>query len=319
VLLNKFTLKYILLFLVIISPNIWWQFQHGFPVFNMFSRLYETQLNNLTISGVLIDLIIPINPLTTIIWAGGILFMFSVKRKELYRPVAFTIIISILLLAISKSKAYYFFPAIITLLIFGSIWFEAKILSLRKWIFYPTVILLLLSGALLVPHGMPVLPLSSYINFTGLKKKDGRYQIRFAEFYSRSKWENTMAAVKKVYDSLPATDKQDCLIWGKHYSQAGAVELFGKDYQLPKSFSYHGSFYLWAPGGVMPNTVIAFSNGEAGISFFQNYFYAVTVATKVYNPYASFDKDLWQTIYVCKNPKQTFTDLKAVFKTRVFE
>jgi hypothetical protein len=38
----------------------------------------------------------------------------------------------------------------------------------------------------------------------------------------------------------------------------------------------------------------------------------------VFNTYAESDKYLWQTIYVCKNPKQTFGDLKKYFKARVF-
>jgi hypothetical protein len=312
-------LKYILLFLVLVAPNIWWQFQHGFPVFTMFSRLYETQLNELTITGVLIDLVLPLNPLTVIIWTGGLLYMCTIKRKQLYRPVAITVILSVLLLAITRSKAYYFFPAIITLLIFGSIWVEDKILLRRKWVLYPVVILLTVSGIVLVPHGMPVLQLDNYIKFAGLKKKDDRYQIHFAEFYSQSKWQNTMAAIRKVYDSLPAIERKDCLIWGKHYSQAGAVAIFGKGYGLPGPFSYHGSFYSWAPGGTMPNTIIAFSNGEAGIDFFQNFFENVIPSAKVYNPYADFDKDLWQTIYICKNPKQTFDDLRILFKARIFE
>jgi len=77
-----------------------------------------------------------------------------------------------------------------------------------------------------------------------------------------------MQQLQSVYDSLPENEKKNCLIWGKHYSQAGAVELFKDEYRFPNAFSYHGSFYTWAPTGKMPETVIAFCYNDAGDDFF---------------------------------------------------
>ena len=76
---------------------------------------------------------------------------------------------------------------------------------------------------------------------------------------------------------------------------------------------------MWAPHGPMPETVIAYTNGEASINFFRTFFNNVTPVKQVFNPYADFDKDLWQTIYICKEPKQTFDDLKDAFSKRIFE
>jgi hypothetical protein len=89
---------------------------------------------------------------------------------------------------------------------------------------------------------------------------------------------------------------------------------------MPKAFSYHGSFYLWTPEkGELPKTIIAFSNGEAGINFFQPFFNSVVAVKRIYNPYADDEKDLWQTIYICKEPKLNFEQLRTEFKTRIFE
>jgi hypothetical protein len=317
--LTKSFFKYAFLFLVLITSNLIWQYQNQFPVLQMFSRLYEMQLDKLSAGNVIKELVISLNPLTAVLWIGGVWYMFNNTDKTYYRPAAIAILISILFLAISKSKAYYFYPAMICLLIFGSIWFERKVLSFRRWIIYPATALLLASGFVLVPFGLAVMPLQSFIKFSRLKKKDGRYQVHYQEYYTKQKWENTLGQLKKVYDSLPGHEKKDCLVWGKHYSQAGIVNLYRERYGLPKAFSYHGSFYLWAHKGAMPETVIAFTNGEAGIDFFESFFNTVVPVAKVYNPYADFDKDLWQTIYICKDPKQSFTGLKEEFRTRVFE
>jgi hypothetical protein len=321
--ITKSIWKYKLLFLVLAGPNLWWEYKHQFPVFNMFSRLYETQLGHLTIAGVLKELILALNPLAAVIWIGGLVFMFNKTDKTLYRPLAASIVISVLALAVSKSKAYYFFPVVLTLFPFGAIWFEQKVLARRRaWILYPAAALMILSGVALMPYGMGVLPPAVFLKYAKVKKEDGHYRFGLdcQEYFSRQKWDNTLTALREVYDSLPSAQQHSCLIWGKHYSQAGAVNLMGPAYGLPAAFSYHGSFYLWAPpSGEMPATVIAFTNDEAGIDFFQGFFGSVTPVKKVFNPYAMFDKDLWQTIYICKDPKQDFAGLKADFKTRVFE
>ena len=318
--LQKYIWKYILLFLVLITPNILWQYNQGFPVFDMFSRLYETQLDKLTIVEVLESIVISLNPLTLFFWLGGLIYLFTIKNNSSYRQIALTIVISIALLAFNKSKAYYFYPAMITLMMFGSIWFEQKILSKRQWVLYPATALLVLSGIVLIPFGLAVLPLNTFIKFADIEKKDIRYQIEYTEYYSKSKWVKTMDGLQTVYDSLPQNEKKDCLIWGKHYSQAGGVNLFRKNNNIPKAFSYHGSFYLWTPEkGELPKTIIAFSNGEAGINFFQPFFNSVVAVKRIYNPYADDEKDLWQTIYICKEPKLDFEQLRTEFKTRIYE
>lgn len=321
IIFQKDVWKYIFLFILIIAPNVLWQYKHGFPVFDMFSRLYETQLNKLTILEVLESIILSLNPVTMFFWMGGLIYSFRTKNNPTYyRPIAFTIIISLMLLALNKSKAYYMYPAMITLIIFGSIWFEQRIFSKRKWILYPATALLVLSGIVLVPFGLAVLPLDTFIKFAGIEKKDNRYEIEYKEYYSKSKWEKTMDGLQAVYDILPMNEREDCLIWGKHYSQAGGVNLFRNNYEMPKAISYHGSFYLWSPEkGELPKTIITFSNGEAGIDFFQSFFGSVVPVKQIYNPYADDEKDLWQTIYLCKEPKLNFEHLRTEFKTRIFE
>ncbi len=323
--LTKSVWKPILLFVLLISPNLWWQYQHQFPVLDMFSRLYETQLNRLTVSGVVKDLIIMLNPVTVVIWLAGLFFIFRKTGKDLYRPLAISILVAILLLAVNKSKAYYFIAPMLTLLIFGGIWFEQRILSKRRWVIYPVSIVMLASGILIAPFGLAILPNDIFAKFAKLEMKNGRFQnedfkVDCQEYYSQIKWKNTLGALKEVYDSLPFKERERSLIWGKHYSQAGGVNLYGAKYGLPKAFSYHGSFYLWSPEkGIVPETIIAFTNGEAEIGFFQGFFNSVVAVKRVYNPHAGLDNDIWQTIFICKNAKQDFAGLRREFKTRVFE
>lgn len=93
----------ILVFFLFISPNIIWQSVHGFPVFDMFSRLYETQLDDLTPVGVLGGLLVSLNPLTLLVSIPAFIGMFHGSMKK-YRPLSVSIVLSGL--ALSKGLLF---------------------------------------------------------------------------------------------------------------------------------------------------------------------------------------------------------------------
>lgn len=311
---------YIIIGLLIVSPNIYWQTRHNFPVLQMFGRLYETQLNKLTRLDNIKNLFLAINPLTAILVIPAFVYMFNNNRKVIFRPLAISISISFALLLIFNGKSYYFFPLILTLLPFGGIFWEQLVIAKRKWVIYP-VTLILLVGALLIPFGMPVYTFERYLDrihkYESKKVEGGTFAVGFDEYYTKEKWKTTLTDLKQVYDSLPAIEKRDCRIWGKHYAQAGAISLFKNKYNLPGAFSYHGSFYTWAPTGEMPNTVIALSYRIG--NYFDPYFEDVQQVRTIYNPYADTEEELFQYIYVCKKPKQSFDKMKTLFERRIFE
>ncbi|VXB81257.1 Dolichyl-phosphate-mannose-protein mannosyltransferase [Flavobacterium sp. 9R] len=311
---------YLTICFLFLLPNLYWQFANNFPVLQMFSRLYETQLDKLSRIENLKNLILAINPISLILVAPALLQLFKFYTTELYKPVVGSIVLSFLLLLFCNGKSYYFFPIVLTILPFGALFWEQSVIQKRNWVMYPIAILLFL-GALLIPFGMPVYSFNEMLNsiqkYEHQKVEGGKYAVRYDEYYSKEKWETTMTELQLIYDRLPKNEKPNCLIWGKHYGQAGAVNLLGKAYHLPKAFSYHGSFYSWAPNGAMPNTVIALSY-QIG-DFFHPYFSEVTLVKTIYNPYADNEEELYQKIYICKKPKQHFEKMKELFKHRIFE
>ena len=94
-LLTLSNVKYILLLLLLIAPNIFWQYQHGYPVLHMFSRLYETQLDKLSPIKVVLEIVIALNPFVFIVVLAGIVALLGSGAKEVYRPVGLTVILSV--------------------------------------------------------------------------------------------------------------------------------------------------------------------------------------------------------------------------------
>jgi len=310
---------------LILLPNMIWQYVNGWPALQMFHRLYETQLDALAPTHIIRDLILSVNPVAFLLMLPAFVFMFAGKiNKPLYLPLAVSILLSVLFLSYSKGKAYYFFPIVLTILPFcGIFWESFSSFPKRKWLLYPLSFILLM-GAVLIPFGMAVYSFPHYLNsvfkYSAKETKNGKPLLPIQEYIAKQRWETTMQQLKSVYDSLPENEKKDCLIWGKHYSQAGAVELFKDEYGLPDAFSYHGSFYTWAPTtGKMPETVIGFCYNDAGDDFFNPFFAEITPVRKIYSDYASSEGWVVQTIFICHKPKQGFDKLKELFKHRIFE
>lgn len=319
---NKFWLI-IMVGILIILPNLIWQYNHNFPAVQMFSRLYEKQLNEITRFKNLSNMLLAMNPLSLLLSLPAILFFIFKKQPTFIKVAGTSILISFLLLLITNGKSYYFFSLIITLLPFGAVYWELIMLPNKKWVFYPLA-LLLVAGALLIPFGMPVTSFTYYLkNEYPFEKEDvagTKYAVKYEERYSTNKWKETLSNLKAVYDSLPTAEKNNTIIWAKHYAQAGGIIFFGRNYNLPEAFSLHGSFYNWVPKGAMPQTIIAIRNSdETGKDFFEPYFEEVIPVRKMYNPYANEEEKLYQTIFICKGPKQSFEGLKILFKDRVFE
>lgn len=310
-----------IVFLLCILPNIIWQYINDFPLLQMTNRLYNTQLGKIGRLDILKDLAMAINPITALLLIiPALLYIIRSKDSKLVDILSTAIGLSFLLLLFKNGKSYYFFPIILTILPFGAIFWEQIVIDKRKWAMYPISILLILS-AVLIPFGMPIYSFSRYLDKVyPYEKKDiegGKFGVKYDEYYTQEKWKITMQDLKSVYDSLPNNEKKDCLIWGKHYAQAGAVNLFRKSYNLPKAFSYHGSFYSWTPKGKMPNTVIALSY-QVG-DFFKTYFEDVTLVKTIYNPFSYNEEELYQKIYICRKPKQDFKKMKQLFELRIFE
>ncbi|HVM89674.1 MAG TPA: glycosyltransferase family 39 protein [Puia sp.] len=308
---------------LILLPNMIWQYVNGWPALVMFHRLYKTQLDYGTPFHTLRDLFSSVNPVVFILILPALVFMFTDnENKKFYRPLACSILLSVLFLAYCKGKFYYFYPIILTILPFCGVFWERVIEPKRKWLLYFLGVILLISAAL-IPFALPVYSYQHYLNsvfkYSPKEIKNGKEVFPIQEYYAKEKWKETLTQLQLIYDSLPVDERNSCLIWGRHYSQAGAVELFGNDYGLPHVFSYHGNFYAWAPTGKMPETVIAYCYNDAGDHYFDPFFEEVITVRKIYSEYASMEGWVSQTIYVCKKPRQSFDKMKELFKKRIFE
>jgi hypothetical protein len=305
-------------FLIIISPNVIWQIRNGMPVFSHFSKLYETQLNRLSMAGELKNLILYLNPLASPFWITGLLVVPFLKRNKVYILYTFTLLFAFFLLLLAKGKSYYFFPVILGVLPGGDVIAE-KLLADRKWILYTYFVFICIFGLYLLPHGVPVLSLDNYLKTYHLSaNEDGKIPLPFENFYTKPIWNEIMAKVGNEYHNLTPEEQRHCLIWGRHYSQAGIIDLYRRKYDLPKAISFHSSFYNWVPEFDTNTTFITISDSNLKEEYWHQYFNEVTAVGTIENKYTDNYKWYTHNIFICRKLKFDSSDLKKLFLNEVF-
>jgi hypothetical protein len=70
-------------------------------------------------------------------------------------------------------------------------------------------------------------------------------------------WEELATEVGKVYRRLPAVEQRNAVIVSNNYGEAGALELFGERYGLPRVYATHNSYHSWGPPPDSVRTFIA--------------------------------------------------------------
>jgi hypothetical protein len=308
----------LLLFVIIVSPNIYWQINNGLPVFHHMSELYKTQLDKQSFLGELTVLILFINPLGFFLWITALVILPFKNNFKNFRLPLITLVFSFALLLLAKGKSYYFFPIVLGLIPFGATYFEL-LLKPKKVILTIYLSLLVSVGLFLLPHGIPLLKLESYIKTFQLKpNRDNKIPLTFENYYSAENWNRILNAVNKTYTSLSEEEKKKCLIWGRHYSMAGGINLLGSKNKLPLAFSMHSSFYCWVPDFSKDVLVIAISESNWDKDKWEHYFSDVQEIEVIENRFASAPNWYQYRIFLCKKLKYNSTELKELFKKEIF-
>jgi hypothetical protein len=194
------------------------------------------------------------NPATAIIWLMGLYYLFFSKDGKHFRILGIIFILTFLILFLSgKSKSEYIAPAFIPILAAGGVLLE-KINKLKywRWLKHVVLISLIVTGIVIAPLALPILPVEKYIIYAnelgfGPTTTESKELAELPQFYADMfGWEEMAENVSKVYQQIPEDEKPFTIVYGSNYGRAGAIEYFSNKYDLPKVISPHNSFWFWA-------------------------------------------------------------------------
>jgi hypothetical protein len=268
---NKWFLYGILTSFLLFLPNIIWQMNNGLPTLEFYrnAMLYKNIPTNPP--GIILGQILFIGPFPFLLGIIGLVFVFINKGFEKYRLFGFTYLILFVLLLISMSSRPDRIAAIYPILFSaGGIAVEKYSQSVKFKIPKKAVLFLLIIGAIIsAPVAVPFLTPkteASYLSSIGfsINVESGKTNELLPQWIAdRLGWKELAENVSSVYMSLPPDERRNTVIVTTNYGEAGALELYSKEFPLPPVYATHNSFHSWGPPSDSIKTYIAvFINGR---------------------------------------------------------
>lgn len=295
--------------LLIFLPNLLWNIQHHFPFLELQRNIRLSRRNvDLSLLAFWGEEALAMLPLSLPVWLAGLWYFFRRDGKP-FRALGWAWLIAAALILALNPRVYYLFPAFPLVLAAGSVMWERWLAGPRlQWIKRVYIAVMVLMGAAIAPTVVPVLPPEQYIRYAAAIHiqqprietfKLGPLPQLYADQFG---WEEMAATVARAYNALPPDARAKTAIFGQNYGQAGAIDLFGPRYGLPKAISGHQSYWLWGPRGYTGESMIVMDDRREKLEQLYRVVEKVGRVEHPYSmPYEHFD------VFYCREPKQAVT------------
>lgn len=238
----------LLLGLLLILPNLLWQYNNQFPIVHHMKELAETQLVNVDRIGFLKEQLLFFIGGFFVIVAGLYALLFY-KPFHKYRFFFASIILTLLVFIYFKAKAYYAIGLYPIYIAFGAVFLSDILKTGWKRFLQPVFIIIPLlffipMYNLAFPNKSPeyiVKHPEKYKKLDMLRWEDGKDHALPQDFADMLGWKELARKTDSVYAALPNQDKT--LVLCDNYGQAGAINYYTK--KGIKAVSFNADYVNW--------------------------------------------------------------------------
>jgi len=283
--------------IVIWLPNVLWQWQHHFVSLDFLNHIHSRDVRQgrtadflpmqLMMTGIRFPLAL-----------AGLYFCFVTTAGKRFRMIGWMYIVTLLLFTVAKGRWYYMGPAYPMLYAAGAVWGEQWLATLQRG--RATMVRRIVWASLAfelvftTAFWLPVPPLNSrWWEVNNSLTGDFREQIG---------WRELVQEVAKIRDSLAPEERAHLGIIGTNYGEAGAINLYGPEYGLPRAISGVNSFWYRGYGDPPPQTVIVIGLSRKSLD---KHFGTCRLAGHTWNQYGVKNEETVDhpDIWVCGPPK----------------
>jgi hypothetical protein len=299
-------------------PNFLWQLRWNFPFVQLVTSVRHRGR----------DVMVPplrylaqqsemVGFVSSLLVVFGLWFLIS-RHGRRYGILAWGFLSVLGCMLLLRGKFYYVAPVYPVILAPGAVFFERMTAGgALRWFRPVYALAMLVGGALIAPTAVPVLSIDGYIAYTkklGIQQQkfENQRESRLPQIYADMVgWEERVKIVADYFHSLPPDEQRITAIGASNYGDAGAVDLFGPKYGLPKAISRANNYRIWGPRDYSGQSVILMD--EDSPEKYAKSCKSLVLIARPNNPYARPDEN--EPIYHCvgltPDLQSSWPDLKS--------
>ncbi|PZR33911.1 MAG: glycosyl transferase [Azospira oryzae] len=320
VLLKKDIYLAMLVALVIVLPNLIWQYTNHFPVLHHMKLLAETQLVNVNRGDFLKSQLLFFTGALIVIVAGWVaLLLYAPFRK--YRFFFWSFVFTLAVFTYLKAKDYYAVGLYPIYIAFGAVYLGELLRAGRRR--YVLAVVMAMPALLFIPIYQIAFPNKSpqyiyehpepYQKLGLLRWEDGKDHSLPQDFADMLGWKELAEKVDKVCEQLPKGER--IFILCDNYGQTGAINYYSKNKEL-KAVSFNADYINWFDLDTKIVHLIRVKEQEdrhGEMETTRPYFEKAFIADSIADPLA---REYGTTIFVFSNPT---IDVNALLKKEIEE
>ncbi len=305
---------------LLVLPNLVWQFQHGFPTLEDLRNVQATGKN--VVLGPIAYLgrqVLMMHPVLLPVWLAGLWHYLAGQGARL-RILGWLYLALLVTMIVLQGKDYYLAPVYPMLLAAGAVAVEgwlSRMVSVRARQAVQVAIPLLIAVAA-VPIAITVLPVlppaqwgtvAARLGIPIVRNETGERSQLPQLLADRTGWEELVIQVADVYRALPVEERARTGIFAGNYGGAGAVDWFGPAHGLPAVMSGHQTYFYWGARGFAGETMIVL---ESPRNRLEPACATLTEAARHDNPYGMG----WENgpIWLCRGLKVSLPEVWPTLK-----
>ncbi|MBS7254283.1 ArnT family glycosyltransferase [Flavobacterium branchiicola] len=296
----------LILGLILILPNLLWQYNNHFPIVHHMKELAETQLVNVDRVGFLKEqLLFFIGALPVIIFSFYALLFY--KPFARYKLFFFSILFTLLVFIYFKAKAYYAIGLYPVYIAFGAVYLGEILKTGWKRFLQPVFIAIPLLFFIPIynfafPNKSPEYIFKhpeKYKKLGMLRWEDGKDHELPQDFADMLGWKELACKTDSVYAMFPKSE--NTLVLCDNYGQAGAINYYTK--KGIKAVSFNADYVNWFNLNIYYKNLIRVKEFEENNNEFEEtspFFQSGYISGEITNKYA---REYKTTIFVFANAK----------------
>jgi len=218
-------------------------------------------------------------------------------------------VITLVLFLVARGRSYYMTAAYPMLLAAGAVvwedWLQERSATVARCGRAGTWIALAAGALLGAIFTLPLAPINSPLWRLTSKIHDN--------FTEQIGWPELTQTIAGIYDNLPVAEKSHAAILAGNYGEAGAIDLYGRAYDLPQVICGTNAYWWRGYGAKPPEVVIlvGFSRQDAEWIAVQ-----VELAGHVTNPYGVLNEETKDhpDIFVCRGFRKSWPEFWKKFQ-----